>query len=138
MEKYLRTVKPGDRETLNRFWLSVISFLIVVANISKILWPSEPSKKTPEWDEMSSRREGIRILLSVDNSSILARRIFRNYFEHYEMRIEEAMKSKVPLIIDSNIMPINLLASIGSSPMARMRNFDPQTFILYFREDHYP
>jgi hypothetical protein len=138
IEKHLQSIKWQDKETLDRFWLSVLSYLIVVANISKILWPSESNIKGPKGAEISSRREALRRRVSIDDSSIIARRTFRNYFEHYDFRIEETIESKVALIIDSNILPIDLLRGIDSSQMALMRNFDPQTFILYFRDDHHP
>jgi hypothetical protein len=137
IEKYLQSIKWQDKVTLDRFWLSILSFLIVVANISKILWPSVANSKSKE-TEMSSRREALRRRLSIDDSSIIAQRTFRNYFEHYDFRIEEIIESNVSLIIDSNILSIDLLRGFDSSQMARMRNFDPQTYILYFRDDHYP
>ena len=35
MVKYSHSMKAGDNKTLNRFWISVESFLVASANISK-------------------------------------------------------------------------------------------------------
>lgn len=95
MTKYMQ---PTDKETLDRFWLSVESFLIAVANISKILWPSHPSKCNkcnfqPELSpEISARRQDLLTVLDINNSSPINSRKFRNYLEHYDFRMEELAK----------------------------------------------
>ena len=57
MVRCLESMKLGDKEAIDRFWLSVESFLITVANISKILWlwPSPPCGFELS-TEVSSRR----------------------------------------------------------------------------------
>ena len=40
----MRYAQPTDKETFDRFWLSVEMFLITVSNIAKILWPSRQNK----------------------------------------------------------------------------------------------
>jgi hypothetical protein len=133
--KYLGSMKPGDKETLDRFWLSVESFLITVANTSKILWPSPPiGSDLPT--EVSSRRESLRGLLSVDDSSPLKHKKFRNHFEHYDFRIEKYAKDYENLtIIDSNIGPIDSVFSGANNVI--MRHFDTDKFVLRFRDEEY-
>lgn len=133
--KYLGSIKPGDKETLDRFWLSIESFLITVANISKILWPSPPiGSELPT--EVSSRREALRALLSVDDSSLLKQKKFRNHFEHYDFRIEKYAKDyENTTIVDSNIGPIDSVVSGRNSVI--MRHFDTDKFVLRFRDEEY-
>jgi hypothetical protein len=125
-----------DKEKqLDRFWYSVQSFLVSVANISKILWPSTPCGLVLDPDVISSRI-ALRTLLSVDEDSILKSRSFRNHFEHFDSRIEEwAKKTKDRRVIDSNVLPSYLIA--GYDPMSMMRNFDPSTYELTFRDRRY-
>lgn len=133
--KFLDSIKPDDKETLDRFWLSTESFLITVANISKILWPSPPigSELPPE---VSSRREALRELLSVDDSSPLKQKKFRNHFEHYDFRIEKYAKDYEDItIVDSNIGPIDSVVSGANNVV--MRNFDTDKFVLRFRDEEY-
>jgi hypothetical protein len=76
-----KNIQRTDKETLDRFWLSAESFLIAVANISKILWPSRPSKCNkctfqPELSpEVPIRRQDLRTILDVDNSSPINSRL---------------------------------------------------------------
>jgi hypothetical protein len=100
MIRCIESMKLDDKEVLDRFWLSVES---AVANISKILWPS------PQCGiEVSSRREALRTLLSVDDSSPIKEKEFRNHFEHYDSRIENWAKHyESKTIYDSNIGSID-------------------------------
>jgi hypothetical protein len=133
--KYLDSMKPGDKETLDRFWLSIESFLISVANISKILWPSPPiGSELPT--EVSSRREALRGLLSIDDLSPLKQKKFRNHFEHYDFRIEKYAKDyEDTTIVDSNIGPISSVVSGVNNVV--MRDFDTDKFVLRFRDEEY-
>jgi hypothetical protein len=142
--RYSQSMQPGDSKTLNRFWLSVESFLISLANISKILWPSRSDKCNkcgfqPELSqEVSTRRGDLRTILSIDGSSPLKSRKFRNHFEHYDFRIEElAKESGNKIIIDSNIGPIESVILNPNEPKTFMRNFDQYTSILHFGGEKY-
>lgn len=83
MITYVKEMRQGDNKELDRFWYSVQSFLVAVANISKILWPSGfcGSERSPE---LEARGAKLRTLLSADELSILKSREFRNHFEHYD------------------------------------------------------
>jgi hypothetical protein len=135
MKTSVTMMKPGDNKELDQFWYSVQSFLVAVANISKILWPSAPcnSSLPPEVD---ARRVTLRRLLSIDETSVLKPREFRNHFEHYDFRIEEwAKKTTDFTIVDSNVVPSYIIAGYSKNP--RMRNFDPDTFVLTFKNRSY-
>jgi hypothetical protein len=135
MHKSLQLMVIDKEKELDSFWYSVQSFLIAVANISKILWPSAPYGSVLDPDVISSRN-ALRKLLSVDDYSILNSRSFRNHFEHFDSRIEEwAKKTKDWMIIDTNVVPSYLIA--GYDPISRMRNFDPATYELTFRDHKY-
>jgi hypothetical protein len=135
MKTSVKKMKSGDNKELDLFWYSVQSFLVAVANISKILWPSAPcgSELSPE---VEARGTALRELLAVDDSSALKRREFRNYFEHYDFRIEEWAKKTTDLtIVDSNVVPSYVIA--GYNTISKMRNFDPDKYELMFRDRSY-
>jgi hypothetical protein len=133
MIKYLQSMKQDDKEALDRFWSSVESFLITVANISKILWPSSGLST-----EVSSRREALRGLLSVNDSSPIRSKTFRNHFEHYDTRIEDwAKQYENKTIIDSNIGPVDSVIIGVNHAVSIMRNFDPYKFIVRLRDQEY-
>lgn len=135
MKTSLDKMKPGDSRELDHFWYSVQSFLVAVANISKIIWPSAPCG-SPLSPETNARSAKLTNLLYSEEIKILKLRGFRNHFEHYDSRIEEwAKKNTDSIIVDSNIVPSYMIA--GYSKIARMRNFDPDTFELTFRDKKY-
>jgi hypothetical protein len=138
--KYSQSIKPGDYKTLNRLWLSLELFLIAFANVSKILWPSKCNrcskcKFLPELpQDMLARRQKLKTILSIEESSPLAFRTFRNYFEHYDSELERwVKKSESKIIVDSNIGPIESIDLNPNNPRAYMRNFDQYKCILHFR-----
>ena len=57
MKTWLNMMKQGDNKGLDHFWYSVQSFLVAVANISKIIWPSAPCGSTlsPEANAHSAK-----------------------------------------------------------------------------------
>jgi hypothetical protein len=135
MKTSIKKMGQGENKELDHFWYSVQSFLVAVANISKILWPSAPcvSGIPPE---LNTRRANLRALLSIDESSILKSREFRNHFEHYDFRREECAKKATDFtIVDSNVVPSYLIA--GYSDNSKMRNFNPDAFVLTFGNRSY-
>jgi hypothetical protein len=103
--------------------------------ISQIIWPSAPcgSALSPEANALSAK---LTNLFYSEEIKILKLRGFRNHFEHFDSRIEEwAKKNTDSIIVDSNIVPSYIIA--GYSKIARMRNFDPDTFELTFRNQKY-
>ena len=133
----LESIASRDKEKLDRCWYSIEAFLIAVANISRILWPSSPGGSAVP-SEVSSQRENLRNLLALDDSSPLKPRRLRNYLDLYEVRIEEwAATLTDRILIDSNIVPIDFLSGTDPNQIASMRNFDPQTRTLYFADEKY-
>ena len=134
MSKSIAEMSSGNSEELNRFWHSVPSFLVAVANISKILCPSQ-WKYNGHLPDISIRDE-LRKLLGINDSSIYKSREFRDHFEHYDLRIEEwARNTTDGLIVDSNVVPSYLIA--GYTKESTMRNFDPETQELSFHNRKY-
>jgi hypothetical protein len=131
MVMVLSKLKSNDKDLLDRFWLAVESFLMSVANISKILWPSAP--------ELSNRRKDLRVYLSIDDNSPLRSRTFRNHCEHYDERIEEWAKDYGDkIIIDSNIGSIQqVITGLNKNNLFYIRNFDPYKFVLTVRRQEY-
>jgi hypothetical protein len=137
IKKSLELIKPDDKDIIDRFWLSVESFLVAVANTSKILWPSTICGSVLS-EEVSLRREFLRGILSVDESSPIKSKAFRNHFEHYDSRIEEWSKEyENKTIIDSNIGSTDPIIAGTGSQVFYMRNFDPHKFILRIRGSEY-
>lgn len=133
-----------NNDELNRLWLSAECLLIAVANISKILWPTPPTPckrcnfQTKANLEMTSRRESLRKLLAVEDSSPIRSRKFRNHFEHYDERIEEwATKPGKQLIFDSNIGAVKSIIQNSNHLISYRRNFDSSDFVLYFEDEEY-
>ena len=137
LTKSLELTKQADTDKLDRFWYSIQAFMVAVANVSKILWPYAPfGSELPA--ETSTRRERLRNLLSLEESSPLKPRKFRNHFEHYDFEIEEwAAKSKDRMVVDSNIGPLDLSPGITPGPVAYMRNFDPVKYTLIFTDEEF-
>jgi hypothetical protein len=103
--------------------------------ISQIIWPSAPcGSALPA--EVEKRSAALTNLLYSDEIAILKSRSFRNYFEHYDERIEEwANKNTDSIIVDSNVVPSYMIA--GYSKESRIRNFDPDTLELTFKDKSY-
>lgn len=65
-------------------WGGIQSILVSSGNVSKILWPSKNKYK--------SRGKLLREYLNIPENHILAPRVFRNHFEHFDERVEEVFK----------------------------------------------
>jgi hypothetical protein len=118
--------------SMDMFWYSIQNFLIAVGDISKILWP--PNSKYQQ------RGEELRKILNIKDNSPLYLRSARNYFEHFDERIEEwATSSKSHTFADTNIGPLKgpskMIGNLG--PKDYMRHFDQTTWTLFFSGDEY-
>jgi len=71
-------------------WCSIQSILIAAGNVSNIL------RLSPE--KYKSRGEQLRNKLKVDENNPLLDRKFRNYFEHYDERIDTVFKKESPSV----------------------------------------
>ena len=72
MRKSIVEMSPGNSKQLNHFWHLVPSFLVAIANISKILWPSK-RKYNGHLPDTSTRDE-LRRLLDINDTSVLKSR----------------------------------------------------------------
>ncbi len=143
--KHSQSEQQNEKDRSDRIWLSIESFLIAVANVSKILWPSRPPKcnKCGSQSELSanvsSRAKDLRSILSVSDSSPLAIRQFRNFFEHYDFQLDDWIKqSNTQLVYDSNVGPIESVIKSSNKSTSIIRHFDLGKSILYFRAKEYP
>ena len=72
-----------DEQDKISIWSSIQSILISSGNISKILWPIKKYEK---------RGKHLRILLKINDDSVLKSRKFRNVFEHYDEKIDNVFQ----------------------------------------------
>ena len=106
-------------------WSSIQSILIATANVSKILWPSEKHE---------SRGEQLRMLLSVEKTSLLSDRRFRNHFEHYDERIDSWFNNQSSAVyVDLAMNPS--MYTFGVIPSKHHRGYDPISNTLTFRDE---
>jgi len=119
---------PGFSAGLGRFWFSIQSFLVAVGNISKILWPSD--------GRYAERGERLRLLLGITDASPIQCRSFRNYFEHFDERLEKWFAIPHPRdIVDRNIGPIRTLGGLDAKHFLRNYAFDVHA--LFFQGERY-
>ena len=105
-------------------WGSIQAILIAAANVSKILWPEQKDRR--------ARGEHLRVLLGVDDHSLLSDRTFRNHFEHYDERVEDWFsKSASSAYVDSEINTFP--PSPFGLPRVVHRGYNPDSQILSFR-----
>ncbi|WFB62118.1 hypothetical protein PZ892_10540 [Sphingobacterium sp. WM] len=79
-------------------WGSIQSVLIASGNVSKILWPS--------YSKYKDRGKQLRDYLKIEKNNILSSRKFRNYFEHFDERVEERFNhTPSGVYIDRQINP---------------------------------
>jgi hypothetical protein len=117
-----------DAHDMDGIWYSIQAFLVATGNISKLLWP--PEKR------FTKRGAELRKSLSVGDNSPLGPRTFRNYFEHFDERLEEwATSSERHNFADSNVGPPGMI--VGLDPEDYLRNFDPVNLTITFRGDVY-
>ena len=88
-------------------WCSIQSILVAAGNVSKILWPIKKEHKV--------RGEKLRQLLKLENDNILSDRKFRNYFEHYDERIEDWFKNQPSAVYRDAAMNPTLTGFMSSS-----------------------
>jgi len=117
---------------MDMFWYSIQNFLIAIADISKIFWPPMST--------YSQRGEELRNIFNIKNDSPFQSRDARNYFEHFDERIENWIaSSKTHVFADTNIGPLKgqakMIGNLG--PRDYMRHFDQTTWTLFFSGDEY-
>ena len=123
-----------QEHVLSNFF-SAHSFLIHVANISKLLSPPPQTvKKYPESEDVSRQ---LREMLSIEKTSPILDRTLRNHLEHFDERIHEMFRVKDEDIgyQDSNIGPLNKIK--GKQRVYRMRHYIPETSTYIFQNERY-
>jgi len=154
MEKFTRTIFLNEvviqcrfalmsmsnlRAALRRgdtIWVfhSAHSFLIFVANVSKLFWPDR--KTIYKQPDARTRGDELRRELEVTQKTPIKDRKFRNHFEHYDDRIQEWAASSVRRnYADMNIMPPGAISGIDINDF--MRNLEPNTLTLTFHGESY-
>jgi len=119
-------VEALEERAQDRFWYSIQAFLVAVANVSKLLWGRN--------EEMAERRVDLRQSLSVNDNSVLQSRTMRNSFEHFNERLERWVEESGPgMVVDSNVMPRGAIAGLDAENY--LRNFDPNSWTLIFRDE---
>ena len=114
---------------MERLWYSVQSFLVASGNISKLLFGSDTQSR--------NQRAGLRQSLGIDDSSPLNDRGARNYFEHFDERLERWFNSSTRHnFVDLNVGPLNMIGGIDEHDF--IRNLDPGKMAITFYGDEYP
>jgi hypothetical protein len=130
--KLLRKVK-WTLEDNHQVFCNIQSFLVAVANISKLLW----NKK------FKSRGEELRKVLQVPENSPVKDKKFRDTFEHYDERVDRwASSSKRKNYSDMNISMGGFSAiPSGIDTIDCMRNLDVsrdgKNLTLTFQGEYY-
>jgi hypothetical protein len=101
---------------VDEIFRSLQSFLVAAANISKIFFPAR--------DRYEKRGEYLRNLLSIDENSQLAKRYARDFFEHFDERLDNWYEESP----DHNLLDM----SIGESDSVVEGQID---YIRYFNKD---
>lgn len=115
--KSLRKKGQWSPEDNSRLFYHIQSFLVAVANMSKILWPKQ--------EKFRIRGEELRRRLQVPMNSPIKDKYFRNVFEHYDKEIEKwASLSKRKNYNDMNISIGGFSGALKIDPIDNMRNLD--------------
>lgn len=136
LQESLKSLNKKDQwspEDNSRLFHYIQSFLVAVANISKILWPKH---------KFRIRGEELRRRLQVPTNSPIKDKCFRNVFEHYDKEIEKwASSSKRKNYSDMNISIGGFSAVPELDPINSMRNLDishdGKNLTLTFHGDSY-
>lgn len=133
--KFAQMAMADLRNTLNRkpvnvtrIFYSIHAFLIFVANLSKLLFPSKKDE---------DRGAELRHTLNVPLNSPIRAREFRNHYEHYDTRLDRWARSRPTLMIDMNVAPGPISSVTGVPHRSFMRNFDSLNYELSFHGETY-
>jgi hypothetical protein len=105
-------------------WYAVQNLLIACGNLSKLLW----GKKS-----QTASRKDLRHSLGVSDDSPLRDRSLRDYFEHFDEKLEAwYAKSERRNFVGRNIGPANMIQGLNEAE--RFHHFDPTTGIVTFTD----
>jgi len=112
-----------------RIWFPIQSFLSATANISKILWGSEPA--------VAQARARLREALKVSDASPLRSRLMRNNFDHFDSRVDIWWgKSSTHNFVDMNFGDMAAMTE-GVPEDDMFRNMDLHTGDVVFWGQRY-
>lgn len=118
------------KEIVDDFYYSVDAFLVATANVSKCFFESV-GKGHPDRKRNEIRCAELRAVFGIKKDSMFNNRDIRNAFEHFDLQIDKWHYCSVHHdVVDSNIVPITVLT--GFQLTDTLRNFDPETWTLYF------
>lgn len=102
------------------------SLLAAVAMISKMLWPDERNQ-APGAKEMRARaRAGrIRTALDLEGTAPLQPRSTRNFFEHFDEKLDAHFAGGATYLVDSVIGQADAIV-VDDAPAVHMRHLDPE------------
>lgn len=113
-----------------RLWYSIQSFLVASGNISKLLFGLKDRDKQRAELRLKQRVE-LRRGLGIDDSSPFNNREARNFFEHFDERLETWFDSSTRHnFVDSNVVSLSMIDGIDKHDF--IRNFDPEKMAITF------
>jgi hypothetical protein len=112
------------------------SLLTHAGNISKLLWPPGTRDKAQE-ARMKARAAKLLTDLNLppDTVQILSDRDLRNHLEHFDERLDTWASHNPAGLIDRNVGPVAMFASLPRNSM--LRHYDPATRQFVFAGDAY-
>jgi hypothetical protein len=123
------------------------SFLAHASNMSKLLWPALPRRRTKETEEryrtrlagVPKLRRGshLRVLLGLDETDHpLRSRQLRDHLEHFDERLDTWSETSVDHdFVRAHIGPESEISHLA--PEDRLRSFDPSTTVFCFRGERF-
>jgi hypothetical protein len=135
IEKY---ADSGEPHSQTRLWYSVHAFLVTSANVSKLLWPERYSRKTHERIKTPIPERGVELRgsLGINSDSVLRPRKARDYFEHFDEKLESWLSKPNHIVADGNTWksPRKDLPKF----VLPLRNFDSKGFAVLYGREAYP
>ena len=102
--------------------------MVASGNISKLLFGVD--------NQHYNQRTQLRRSLGIDDSSSFKDRNARNYFEHFDERLERWFNSSTRYnFVDSNVGPLKMFGGVDEHDF--IRNFDPEKMSITFYGDEY-
>ncbi len=133
--------EEGMEKMIEGIFFNVHAFLTHTGNLSKLLWPMKPRRKSGESDQAYQQRstdqedrgKTLRAELDVEDDSSLESRKLRDHLEHYDERLEEFIRAPHPQgLIDMAISPPQ---SDVQSGIVYHRLFDPAQMRFIYQND---
>jgi hypothetical protein len=123
---------------------SLHSFLTHAGVVSRLLWPSMPTKRRDEdranYDlrkaQAVNRGKQVRLALGLPDEQPGGHRTLRDHLEHFDERLDEwVLTSRRNTFTDYCVGPPSLMFGLGRSDV--MRWFDPTAGSFYFRGERF-